>query len=212
MNELLAQIILADRNNDIEGWMKILIVVILAVFWALCGIIKARTQKSEESEEQLAERPVQRQPHTAASLQKEKLQQLRHVGPVGPVPSRRYRRQVEQLRRKISRPMPVASGITTEKKPMAIPAIAAPKEPRFAKLAPEVQPAIEELPELISKPLKKPEAKYTGIPAERPEAKYLAETLLDYTDPDELRRAILHYEILGKPLSLRGPGEHIIGL
>ncbi len=29
------------------------------------------------------------------------------------------------------------------------------------------------------------------------------ETLLKFEDPDDLKRAILHYEILGKPLSLR---------
>jgi hypothetical protein len=44
------------------------------------------------------------------------------------------------------------------------------------------------------------------------ESKYLSEVLLDYADPDELRMAILHYEILGMPLSLRGPSGQIIGL
>jgi hypothetical protein len=28
--------------------------------------------------------------------------------------------------------------------------------------------------------------------------------VVDFADPEELRRAILHYEILGKPLSMRG--------
>lgn len=40
-------------------------------------------------------------------------------------------------------------------------------------------------------------------PAQMPESEYLSELLKDYADPEELRRAILHYEILGKPLSLR---------
>ena len=31
----------------------------------------------------------------------------------------------------------------------------------------------------------------------------IAESLIDLGNPDELRRAILHYEILGKPISLR---------
>ena len=48
--------------------------------------------------------------------------------------------------------------------------------------------------------------------AEIPQEKYLSEILSDYENPENLRRAILHYEILGKPLSLREPGEHIIGL
>lgn len=33
--------------------------------------------------------------------------------------------------------------------------------------------------------------------------------LIDYSDADALRRAILHYEILGKPLSLRDPSQQI---
>ena len=51
-----------------------------------------------------------------------------------------------------------------------------------------------------------------AVPAEIPQAKYLSEILSDYDDPEKLRRAILHYEILGKPISLREPAEHIIGL
>ena len=42
-----------------------------------------------------------------------------------------------------------------------------------------------------------------AMPTEIPRAKYLSEILSDYEDPEKLRRAILHYEILGKPLSLR---------
>lgn len=33
--------------------------------------------------------------------------------------------------------------------------------------------------------------------------------LIDSSDADALRRAILHYEILGKPLSLRDPSQQI---
>jgi len=43
--------------------------------------------------------------------------------------------------------------------------------------------------------------------AEAPAPAYAASTLIDYSDADALRSAILHYEILGKPLSLRDPFE-----
>jgi hypothetical protein len=78
---------------------------------------------------------------------------------------------------------------------------------------------LEELPEFtaemalaIPATVKKSEVMRVAAPAETPLAKYLSEILSDYEDPEKLRRAILHYEILGKPLSLREPGEHIIGL
>ena len=172
MNELLAQLILAARNEDIEGWMKILFVVILAVFWAIGGVLKARTKKPEQEQEQLAGKPTRRQVAMT---------------------------QVEQLRRRVRRPRPVVQA-TIPKKPMPVLTSEVLEEPKLPKLKPEVQPAVEELPQLISKPV------------ERPELILATESLLDYADPEELRRAILHYEILGKPLSLRGPGEHIIGL
>jgi type IV secretory pathway VirB10-like protein len=41
---------------------------------------------------------------------------------------------------------------------------------------------------------------------------YLSELLSGYPDIAELRKAILYHEIFGKPLSLRAPGQHIIGL
>ena len=211
MNELLAKLIPAARNEDFKGWMNILIVVILAVFWAVGGILKARAKKPEQEEEQLAGKPTRRRPQAATGVQKELFQQGRSARAAAPVSGRQYRRQVEQLRRKVRRPQPVVQAITP-KKPMPVLTSEALEEPGLPKLKPEVQPAIEELPELISKPLKKPEAKYTGIPAERPEAALAIEPLLDYADPEALRRAILHYEILGKPLSIRGPEEHIIGL
>jgi hypothetical protein len=84
---------------------------------------------------------------------------------------------------------------------------------------PQVQPKLEELPEFtaemalaIPATVKKdvrlssveaPEVMRVAMPAEIPQTKYLSEILSDYEDPEKLRRAILHYEILGKPLSLR---------
>jgi hypothetical protein len=48
-----------------------------------------------------------------------------------------------------------------------------------------------------------PEVMRVAAPAEIPQTKYLSGILSDYDDTEKLRRAILHYEILGKPLSLR---------
>jgi len=54
MIKLLAQIILAIRSDDVGGWMNILVVILLAVFWAIWGILKTRAKKneSEDDEEQ----------------------------------------------------------------------------------------------------------------------------------------------------------------
>jgi hypothetical protein len=76
----------------------------------------------------------------------------------------------------------------------------------------EVEPKLQKLPEFTTKAIREVGAKRVRAPAEIPQSKHLSEILSDYSDPEELRRAILHYEILGRPLSLRGPEGHIIGL
>ena len=209
MDELLSQLILAARSEDFEGWMNILIVVIIVVFWAVAGILKARGKKPEQEEEQLAGKPTDRRPQDAKGLQKEMLQQPRRTRPMSPEPSRQYRRQVEQMRRKISYPQPVAQQVTAKKKPMLLPTLEGLEETKLLELKPEAELVIEELPEFVSKPFKV--LKDTGIPEESLVAEIAIEPLLDYEEPVELRRAILHYEILGRPLSLRGPSEQVIG-
>ncbi len=46
---------------------------------------------------------------------------------------------------------------------------------------------------------------YESMPNQPMEAISTASSWIDYSDPEALRRAILQYEILGKPLSLREP-------
>jgi hypothetical protein len=64
---------------------------------------------------------------------------------------------------------------------------------------------VEEPEKLIGEPLKRGKAKHITAPVEQPEVEAVVEISLVDAEPDELRRAILHYEILGKPMSLREP-------
>ncbi|MFB0552819.1 MAG: hypothetical protein ACETWQ_05835, partial [Phycisphaerae bacterium] len=63
MNALLAQIILVARSNDIEGWMDILILVIVAVVYGLATILKTKKRKKvqEQTEQPQTPKP-QRKP------------------------------------------------------------------------------------------------------------------------------------------------------
>ena len=211
MNELLAQIILAVRRRDTEGWMNILVVVVIAVVYGLSTILKAKAKKPSEKEEkegplgrkpgsklkEIAERfqkelselsreRMYEPPQRSEGLQKESFQQARR--PAGPTPGRPYRPGVQQARTRIAGPPRPVEKIATEA-----------EEPSG-------------LPEFTSKAVKKLATRRTDIPGEVPEAEHLPEILSDYADPDELKRAILHYEILGRPLSLRDPSGQIIGL
>ncbi len=81
---------------------------------------------------------------------------------------------------------------------------------RRAHLAPKpprATPVHGSLPDALSAMEQKPEplGLDESLPDAAPQAGYSASSLIDYTEADALKRAILHCEILGKPLSLRDP-------
>ncbi|MHC4630619.1 MAG: hypothetical protein ACYS9C_05030, partial [Planctomycetota bacterium] len=184
------------------------VVVVIAVVYGLGAILKAKTNKpagKEEKEGLLGRKPGSRlreiaerfqkelselsrermyqPPQRAEGLQKESFQQARRpAGPAAPGP-RPYRPGVQQPREEVA---------------------AAPRA--VEKFAPETEQPSGFVP---IEPLG---GQLGAIPAEMAEAEHLPEILSDYDDPEELRRAILHYEILGRPLSLRDPSGRIIGL
>jgi len=222
MENLLAQLILAARNSDSEdtGWMQMLVFIVLAVFYAVGSILKARANKQQKLEQ---EEPGRKPPESTAgapmAFKQTPYQQAQR--PVGRTPKSQPRpQQVQPSRRKIVRPQAAGRkpSIKTEQA-IELPTLEALETPKVSLPGPQLQADLEELPEFTVETVKKDirlssvEAmgdKRIGIAGETPQTKYLAEILLDYDDPEKLRRAILHYEILGKPLSLRSPSEHII--
>jgi hypothetical protein len=72
---------------------------------------------------------------------------------------------------------------------------AKPKPTLEAETTPHIAPVIE--------PAKTLTDRQAAAAPEMLETQHLSELLSDYADPEKLRRAILHYEILGPPLSLR---------
>lgn len=191
-----AQIILAVRNFDVEGWTDILVIIVLVVFWAVGSIVKARARAKAKSDGLRA--PDRRdQPRRRAT----------------PVPSDGSRgRQIQHHprirppRRKVVRPAHAA---------VRLQIIKPPQQAELTSLTPP-QTGIKEGLESVGKPLKKLEDKLPGLSAKTAQtvpAAELAEpepAVLDFGDPDELKRAVLHYEILGKPISLRDRTEQII--
>jgi len=199
MNGLLTQIILAARNRGIEGWMNILFIVALAAFYVIGSIIKAKAKKPGEKDQgQLTRKP---KPFEGARRSETRR-------PIAPTAARQLRPEVKPPRRKIARPQPAvrkAAAIMDEAIELGT------LEPSEAVKLPSSVP-LAEPEELVGEPLRKLEDRYARLPTEIAGGKYLSEIVSDYADPDELRTAILHYEILGRPLSLRDPSGQIIGL
>ncbi len=211
MNNILAQIIVA-RGND-EGWIQILIVVIMAVVYGLGTILKAKKGgKVEGQDKQRQASKTQRKPATGGrGVLEQFINEIR--GLAEPEQERESRPPAQPARRQIAHPQPAVRKYTAEaKQPRRVQPrtpLAKPKSPLSKK---QVQPDFEELPEFTSKTDEGLIGKRKGMPAEVVESRYLSEVLADFTDPEDLRMAILHYEILGRPLSLRDPSAQVIGL
>src|SRR4030042_3496810 len=107
MNDLYTKIILAARD-DIEGWMNILFVVILAVFWALGGILKAKSKRFITEQDESSPDGTSHKRNVSSKFARQDLnQKIKQSSSTASNLRRQYRRQVEQLRRRIS-PRPIA--------------------------------------------------------------------------------------------------------
>ena len=196
MYDYYAQFILAGPGDDTENWMNILFLVVLAVFWVVGGIIKATSQKSQDKRKQSTPRqPVRKTPRPAP--QREPL-------------SKRPMQQTAQSRpRESARPSLQRAQLEKSYQSKDIETILKSKPP-----APETQgvPMMQEFPEFASKPFMDLGQMRLDSPHETSEGEDLPELIFDDTDPDELTKAILHYEILGPPVSLRNPSHQATDL
>ncbi len=190
MNALLAQIIVAARRGDDKdsGWMQLLIIVVLAAIYGVGGILKARANKLEQQEQPGRKPAPEPSEGTMAVKRLPARPDEQAQRPSPPMQRSQYRPQVRPPGRKITRPQPSVQKFITKEEPAVWP----------ETLEPQLQPKLKDI--------------YIGIPSKTEQPEIVIESLLGFDDPDLLKKAILHYEILGKPLSLRGPSEHTAGL
>ena len=199
MSNLLAQIILARRSPDDEGWMNILVVIVMAVIWIVGGVVKAMKTKSQEQQPRRV--PPRKPPNQGRGAQQQTPAQAQR--PAGPAQDRRQPAGVqakrmtladlrEAARRFAAEAEQAFQGQTTQPVPKE------PGPPAKPAVRPEVTPSIEPAIAPI-----KGVAEDQSAAAKIPPAQYLPDLASDYADPESLRKAILHYEILGPPLSLR---------
>lgn len=212
MNALLAQLIFA-RGNGVGEWMNILVIVVMAVVYGLSSLIKAKRKKAQgQGEKQLTRRPT-RKPKGGRGILEQFIRELRNLAePAQDRESRPTDQPDQPARQKIARPQTAFRKYAAEAKqagrvqPRTRPGL------ELSIQAPQVQPDFEELQEIETSTVEGLVGEGEGMADKVPELKYLSKVLADFTDPDELKMAILHYEILGRPLSLRDPSGQIIGL
>ena len=186
MNYYFAEILLSarNRNSDDGGWMQILIFIVIAVFYGISYIIKAAKIEKPEKQQEKGRPQARRSP-----VQRLKQKEQR---PVSKGVRVQPRRPIQALQREISQPQPVVEKIKSE-----IPSI-------------YEETTMQE--ESVGKPLEVLKGLETAdLGASKQKEIMLEKPTIKFDDSEMLRKAILHYEILGKPVSLRGPGEHTAG-
>jgi hypothetical protein len=234
MFDWIAQLrVLAQRDGD--EWVNILFIVAVAVFWAIGGLIKAaggrknapqnrprpvdaqgkgtwqqRLARKAEEIKQAADERIRTLQERAESLSSTPEAPGRDRSAQGRVTVRSRRGGESVLVYERHDPRKAAEEKRRRAAAQAAQAQQAAESRRRAHLAPkppQVTPIHGSLPDALSAMGQRPEplGLDESLPEAAPQAGYAASSLIDHTDADALKRAILHCEILGKPLSLRDP-------
>ena len=163
MGAVFAQIGLICQGEEVKEWMQVLPIILLAVFWAIGGILKAKANKQSEQDEEQDEALRQKQKDISVRQAAEKI-----------------------LNQQVTANRPLArAAVRPEiaRKPR-------PRRPVHAKPIPDTDTVSSE-----TKHGSKPRMRLPWLLAE--------------ADPENLKAAILHYEILGKCVALRGKSEQL---
>ena len=148
MNYWLAQLILAARNRNDRGsgWVQILVFVVLAVFYAVGSIVKARANKTApKGKEQAPHKPERKSPEDFVDLRM--LKQLfglpeepESSSPPQPQVTKPQiaKPQVQPTGRRVARPQPVVRKTPIEASKITV-------------TEPQVQPKLEKMPGLPAK-------------------------------------------------------------
>lgn len=203
MDGLAAHTIIAAPllDRDDAGWMQLLVFVLVAIIIGVKSLLQARRGRSRQAE------PEEQEPLGTANRA-----------------ARSQGRAVAERPEKRARPRRVAAGPRRGQQAMisarSVAQVTAPaarlrkplglgRTPGFAQAELPIS-ELGEMPDFSGKAqgLRREDMSGHG---EELAARHLPELLLDYSDPEALRRAILHYEILGPPLSLRPPSGSVIG-
>jgi hypothetical protein len=221
MNQFLSQLIIAQKE-DIEKWMNILFIVVLAVFWVLRSVVKTKVDEAQQRKKKDASLNKNRKPAPSTKELSEVL--LDRVI--------KYRESAYGNRQRPNNQRPStksssagAAGRGTASK--AQPALSSPfsakrgrRQSKFAFQQPslkrdvqkfeKIDTNMEQLPEFSPKSIDKLDDSPLGKSSRFSQPEFVSDLIWDYKNPDELRKAILHYEILGKPLSLRDSSESFL--
>ncbi len=179
MHLVVAEFVLLGQGPDGEesSWMQLLVFIILAVFWAIGGIMKARAAKSQEEKQkrQTPPRPPRQRPSLERILQTEP-----EKAPTKPIK---------------------APAVKMARKPVPEKVFGLQVEEIAAVQATDYAPSRSKVGAKKKAPLAEEKAEAAIMIMEEPQ--------IQIGTSDQLRAAIIHYEIFGKCIALRGSQEQI---
>lgn len=218
-------------QEGLGDWANILFILAMAILWLLAGLVKTigkkgPAQRSPESEGspgrqgRQAESWQQRLARRAQELQRRLEQEagMREPGkseppaprpasaPGGKITVRTDARGESIMVYERPQPQPPAQREPPAKRRRQV--ILTGGQP---SVTPAFEPIRRETPQLAAESLlpmmaespQPPESPETRLAAPHKSTGFEPEAIIDYTDPDALKKAILHYEILGRPIALR---------
>jgi len=169
------------------------------------------TQKEQKQQQNT---PLTRKPTNKSSLNKDRIEKFLEniLQPKGPAPIHKNRHMSQKPYIKDAASYPSGLKKTSDKSQKVPPQYKA-KKPSFLKAQrlkspqihdlPSIDPKLHELPDFTDKTINNLEKMHLIKQKDTTSSNYLSELLFDRTDPDELKKAILYSEILGKPISIR---------
>jgi hypothetical protein len=189
MEDMFVRIISAGRGNDIDSWMNLLFIVVMAIVWVIGGLIKA-TKKGQSEVDRLGTKPTGQMPHDGRY----------------PVATTGAGSPYRHPQMKSRSPQTITQPTLTNETPI----------PQQVSDLPTTTLKIAE-PSVFMTPVDSTDAHVpitiasaspddAGILKEQPEIIQL----LDSFQIDNLQTAILFSEIVGKPLSLRSYRDYTL--
>jgi hypothetical protein len=204
MNDLLLQIILARRSDDAEKWTNVLFVVVLALFWLVGGLIKAKSNRAEAQGKKLPRKPARKPPVHSREAREQMLSRLQRPSDSPQSQSWQPNPADRKPRMKFADLQAAVRRFAVEaEKTFQAETVETTQELKPVLEKPKIKAENVQLSEPIGKIGKGLQDGQASEAEQHSEPEYRSELITDFSDPEHLRRAILHYEILGRPLSLR---------
>lgn len=223
MNEYLSQFVLSGSNHNSESLVDILIVVFFVVAWIIRNLFLGQKQQSQQQKRQVSHKPAQGSPVSSPKnqVQKDRVEQflesilqnkkIQQQHPSRPVVQKSPSIAVSGIQnasvvpypKQVLKSKPVIAGNTPSTTESHLHTSAADEALGVSIMElPTIDSKLENIPEL-KEPAIQENQKHLIYHPEKTSYKKMSGLLPTFFDSDDLKRAVLYSEILGKPVSMR---------